>query len=198
MPNIIIETNKIAKIYGNTTTYIDQSNNPSIIFDNSNQNINTLEYFDYSLFRVSIMIQSAYNNNQNNVTPISKYCIGQIQIYPKAFIDISNQATINQHNFLLNNEIEGSTNYKINENINYAPNGRLFYSSFVMSANILEYVIINCKYQNNKSILSFLFNTDNINLDESSTFIYSIQVELLNPGKLNKTIIKTINFNDNI
>ena len=52
MPNIIIETNKIAKIYGNTTTYIDQSNNPSIIFDNSNQNINTLEYFDYSLFDI--------------------------------------------------------------------------------------------------------------------------------------------------
>ena len=197
MPNIIIENNKIAKIYGNTSTY-NQNTLPSIVFDNSNNTLDTLEYFDYSLFRISIMIQTAYNNNQNNVLPISKYCIGQIQIYPKAFKDLTNQTTINEHIFLLNNEIEGSTNYKINENINYAPNGRLFYSSFVMSANILEYVIINCKYQNNKSILSFLFNTDNINLDESSTFIYSIQVELLNPGKLNKTIIKNINFNDNI
>ena len=41
-------------------------------------------------------------------------------------------------------------------------------------------------------------NTEYINLNQSSTFIYSIQVELLNPGKLNKNLIKTINFNDNI
>ena len=197
MPNIIIENNKIAKIYGNTSTY-NQNTLPSIVFDNSNSTLDTIEYFDYSLFRISIMLQTAYNNNQNNVVPISKYCIGQIQIYPKAFKDSTNQTTINEHIFLLNNEIEGSTNYKINENINYVPNGRLFYSSFIMSANMLHYIKINCKYTNNKSVLSFIFDTEYINLNQSSTFIYSIQVELLNPGKLNKNLIKTINFNDNI
>ena len=155
MPTIIIENNKIAKIYGNTSTY-NQNTLPSIVFDNSNSTLDTIEYFDYSLFRISIMLQTAYNNNQNNVVPISKYCIGQIQIYPKAFKDSTNQTTINEHIFLLNNEIEGSTNYKINENINYVPNGRLFYSSFIMSANMLQYIKINCKYTNNKSVLSFI------------------------------------------
>ena len=42
----VIENNKIAKIYGNTSTY-NQNTLPSIVFDNSNNTLDTLEYFDY-------------------------------------------------------------------------------------------------------------------------------------------------------
>jgi hypothetical protein len=101
--------------------------------------------------------------------------------------------------FLINNEINETTNYQITPNVEYAPNGRLFYSSNVMSIDMNHYISINCKYENNKSILSFLFNNYNTNTPtETLNFIYSIQVELLNPGKLSKNIINTINFDNNI
>ena len=209
MSSNIIQTNNIACIYKNTNQPNYNINPPSIIFDNIDSCLNTIEYYDYSLFRFSINVQTARknnevisitpNNNINTVNNFSKYCIGQLQVYPKSFINPTNQSNINNYMFLINNEINETTNYQITPNVEYAPNGRLFYSSNVMSIDMNHYISINCKYENNKSILSFLFNNYNTNTPtETLNFIYSIQVELLNPGKLSKNIINTINFDNNI
>lgn len=174
---------------------------PSIVFKNNNSQVSNLETYDYSLFKFSIFVQTAYENNTTNptITNFSKCCIGQLQIYPKAFLSISNQNSNNL--FLLTNEINGNTNYQIESNLSIAPNGRMFYSSNYMNSGLSELLTIKCNYDaSNNYNFMFAFKKFNDTLSEpiNTSMIYTIQVELLNPGKLDKTDISTKNFTNNI
>ena len=174
---------------------------PSIVFKNNNNQITNLQTYDYSLFKFSIFVQSAYNNNETNeeITNFSKCCIGQLQIYPKAFLSNANSNSTNA--FLLTNEINGNTNYQIENNLDVAPNGRLFYSSNYMNSGLSDLLTIKCNYDaSNNYNFNFDFKKFNDTLISpiNTSMIYSIQVELLNPGKLNKNDIYTKNFTNNI
>jgi hypothetical protein len=187
-----------ANIYYTLNSNQTRANIPSIIFKNNTNQVNNLEYFDYSLFRFSIFVQTAHENNvTNTITPnFSKCCIGQIQIYPKAFLPST--SNISNTPYLLTNEINGNTNYQIASNLEIAPNGRMFYSSNYMNTGLAEILTIKCNYNatDNNYVFKFEFNKFNNSIE--IPIIYSIQVELLNPGKLNKSDIKTINFTNNI
>jgi hypothetical protein len=174
---------------------------PSIVFKNNNNQITNLQTYDYSLFKFSIFVQSAYNNNETNeeIPNFSKCCIGQLQIYPKAFLSNANSNSTNA--FLLTNEINGNTNYQIENNLDVAPNGRLFYSSNYMNSGLSDLLTIKCNYDaSNNYNFNFDFKKFNDTLTSpiNTSMIYSIQVELLNPGKLNKNDIYTKNFTNNI
>lgn len=187
-----------ANIYYTLNSNQILQNIPSIIFKNNTNQVSNLEYYDYALFRFSVFVQTAHNNNIINTTVpnFSKCCIGQIQIYPKAFLPSTN--TTSNTPYLLTNEINGNTNYQIEDGLDIAPNGRMFYSSNYMNTGLSELLTIKCNYNetNNNYVFKFEFNKFNNNF--TIPIIYSIQVELLNPGKLNKSDISTINFTNNI
>jgi hypothetical protein len=170
---------------------------PSITFENvSSYTMNT---YDYALFRYSIFVQTAHDNNvpiPTNAATIqnfSKCAVGQIQIYPTAFV------TDSSHSFLITNEIEGDTNYQIASGLNYAPNGRLFYTSGIINQGLTEILTLNCSNLNNESKLLFNFSKITVEpIDPEINIIYSINIELLNPGKVPINLIKTENFDVNI
>ena len=174
---------------------------PTIVFKNNNSQVTNLESYDYSLFKFSIFVQTAHENNTTNedIPNFSKCCIGQLQIYPKAFLSVAN--TYSNNAFLLTNEINGNTNYQIENNLLIAPNGRMFYSSNYMNSGLSELLTIKCNYDaSNNYNFQFDFKKFNDTLTSpiSAPIIYAIQVELLNPGKLNTTDIYTKNFTNNI
>jgi hypothetical protein len=190
---------KVANIYYTLPTHENKIPIPTIVFNYVN-NYTDVEPYDFSLFSYSIFVQTAYNNNTSippnlgNISNFSKCSVGQIQIYPKAF-----NGCDDTHPFLITNEIEGNTNYQIPSGLEYAPNGRLFYSSGFINTGLTDILTLNCSYSNNKSKLLFNFKkfTDEP-LDPEIKLIYSIQIELLNPGKIPKNLITTENFDVNI
>ena len=191
----------IAYIYYTLNTNETLNLIPSIVFKNNNNQVTNLELYDYSLFKFSIFVQTAHVNNTINedISNFSKCCIGQLQIYPKAFL--SSAVTESNTPFLLTNEINGNTNYQIDSNLSFVPNGRMFYSSNYMNAGLSELLTIKCNYDaSNNYIFQFDFKQFNDTLTSPITvpIIYAIQVELLNPGKLNKTDIYTKNFTNNL
>ena len=191
----------IAYIYYTLNTNETLNLIPSIVFKNNNNQVTNLELYDYSLFKFSIFVQTAHVNNTINedISNFSKCCIGQLQIYPKAFL--SSAVTESNTPFLLTNEINGNTNYQIDSNLSFVPNGRMFYSSNYMNAGLSELLTIKCNYDaSNNYIFQFNFKQFNDTLTSPITvpIIYAIQVELLNPGKLNKTDIYTKNFTNNL
>lgn len=191
----------IAYIYYTLNTNETLNLIPSIVFKNNNNQVTNLELYDYSLFKFSIFVQTAHVNNTINedISNFSKCCIGQLQIYPKAFL--SSAVTESNTPFLLTNEINGNTNYQIDSNLSFVPNGRMFYSSNYMNSGLSELLTIKCNYDaSNNYIFQFDFKQFNDTLTSPITvpIIYAIQVELLNPGKLNKTDIYTKNFTNNL
>jgi hypothetical protein len=170
---------------------------PTITFTNVNT-YTGMNAYDYALFRYSIFVQTAHNNNapvptnSAGITHFSKCSIGQIQIYPTAFVIDSS------HEFLLTNEIEGNTNYQIQSGLNYAPNGRLFYTTGVINQGLTNILQLRCSNSNNESKLLFDFSKMTEQLDTEINIIYSIEIELLNPGKAPVNSIKTENFDVNI
>ena len=174
---------------------------PTIVFKNNNNQVTNLESYDYSLFKFSIFVQTAHVNNTTNadISNFSKCCIGQLQIYPKAFLSTTTPES--DHAFLLTNEINGNTNYQIDSSLSFVPNGRMFYSSNYINAGLSELLTIKCNYDaSNNYLFMFDFKEFNDTLTSPITvpIIYTIQVELLNPGKLNKNDIYTKNFTDNL
>jgi hypothetical protein len=171
---------------------------PTISFTNINTYAN-MDSYDYALFRYSIFVQTAHNNNEPvptnsaGITNFSKYSIGQIQIYPTAFENCDSS-----HAFLLTNEIEGNTNYQIQSGLNYAPNGRLFYTTGIINQGLTNILQLRCSNSNNESKLLFDFSKMTEQLDTEINIIYSIEIELLNPGKVPVNSIKTENFDVNI
>jgi hypothetical protein len=189
----------VAHVYYSLSANETQTLIPAIVFKNVDTYTNVQAY-DFSLFRYNIFVQTAYNNNStipsnlSNISNFSKCCIGQLQIYPFAFIG----AAVDTHPFLLTNEIDGNTNYQISSGLAYAPNGRLFYSSGIINAGLINILTLNCSYSNNESKLLFNFNKlTEEQLDPDIKLIFSIQIELLNPGKIPKDSITTENFDLN-
>ena len=178
--SILNSNSTVARIYYSLSTHQTPTLIPTIVFKNVDTYTNVNAY-DFSLFRYSIFVQTAYNNNTSiptnsaNISNFSRCFIGQLQIYPVAF-----NGCLDTHPFSITNEIGGNTNYQIPSNLNYASNGRPFYS-------------------NNESKFFFNFNkfTQEPN-DIDIKIIYSIQIELLNPGKIPKTSITTEHFDINL
>ena len=186
----------MAYIYYTLPTDQTQTPVPSITFTNVSSY--TMNAYDYSLFRYSIFVQTAHSNNvpiptnAAGIQNFSKCAVGQIQIYPTAFVNDSS------YEFLITNEIEGNTNYQIPSGLNYAPNGRLFYTSGVINQGLTDVLTLKCSNLNNESKLLFNFSKMTEHLDPEINIIYSIQIELLNPGKVPINLIKTENFDVNI
>jgi len=187
----------VAHVYYTISTNQTLTPIPAIVFKNVNTYTNVQSY-DFALFRYTIFVQTAYNNNAAipsnlGISNFSKSCIGQLQIYPFAF-----NGCDDTHPFLLTNEIDGNTNYQIPSGLSYAPNGRLFYSSGNINAGLINILTLNCSYSNNESKLLFNFNKlTEEQLDPDIKLIFSIQIELLNSGKIPKDSITTENFDLN-
>jgi hypothetical protein len=188
----------VAHIYYSVSTHETPTLIPAIVFKNVSTYTN-VETYDFSLFRYSIFVQTAYNNNTSipdnsgNISNFSRCCMGQIQIYPVAF-----DGCVPTHPFSITNDISGNTNYQIPSGLEYAPNGRLFYSSGFINAGLTNIISLYCSYSNNESKLLFNFNRITEEpLVPDIKIIYSIQIELLNSGKIPKTSITTENFDIN-
>ena len=193
--SVPINEKKISNIPTITFTARDASNNIDGSFNN-------LNYYDFSLFKYSVFVQTARNNNlttdnNNDIDNFSHCYVGKLQVYPKAF-KTPNQNNINNYSYKISNEINGDTHYPISPNVNYAPNGRLFYSNDIINNNLATYLTLKCKYENNMAKLMFDFEPFNNESELDLNLIYSIQVELIHPGKLNMNDIHTLNFNKNI
>ena len=197
--SILNSNSTVARIYYSLSTHQTPTLIPTIVFKNVDTYTNVNAY-DFSLFRYSIFVQTAYNNNTSiptnsaNISNFSRCCIGQLQIYPVAF-----NGCLDTHPFSITNEIGGNTNYQIPSNLNYASNGRPFYSTGFIHSGLTNIISLNCSYSNNESKLLFNFNkfTQEPN-DIDIKIIYSIQIELLNPGKIPKTSITTEHFDINL
>jgi hypothetical protein len=187
----------MAHIYYTLPTHQTKSPVPTITFSNVST-YTGMNAYDYALFRYSIFVQTAHNNNvpiatnSANIVNFSKCAVGQIQIYPTAFV------TDSSHSFLLTNEIEGNTNYQIPSGLDYAPNGRLFYTSGIINQGLTNILQLDCSNNNNESKLLFNFSKMTDELTPQINIIYSIEIELLNPGKVPINLIKTENFDVNI
>ena len=188
----------VAHIYYSVSTHETPTLIPAIVFKNVSTYTN-VETYDFSLFRYSIFVQTAYNNNtpipdnSGNISNFSRCCMGQLQIYPVAF-----NGCLDTHPFSITNDISGNTNYQIPSGLEYAPNGRMFYSSGFINAGLTNIISLNCSYLNNESRLLFNFNRITEEpLIPDIKLIYSIQIELVNSGKIPKTSITTENFDIN-
>jgi hypothetical protein len=188
----------VAHIYYTLSTHEIPTLIPAIVFKNVSTYTN-VETYDFSLFRYSIFVQTAYNNNTSipdnsgNISNFSRCCMGQLQIYPVAF-----NGCLDTHPFSITNDISGNTNYQIPSGLEYAPNGRMFYSSGFIHSGLVNIISLNCSYLNNESRLLFNFNRiTELPLIPDIKLIYSIQIELLNSGKIPKTSITTENFDIN-
>ena len=172
-------------IPANATLSTNLNSIPALIFSD----VVNLITSDYALFRYSVIVQSAYPNNapispellMNN---FSKGCSGQLQVYPKAFFNSSPQ-------FSLTNEVNGSTTYQVN-----SLNSRIFYFTGNIYRDLSEFLTMSCSNINGVSTL--YFNFEPMSLVSTANLIYSIQLELLNPGKMLIDSISTNNFTTNI
>ena len=171
---------------------------PEIKFRNSNTLLenNSVEYDDYALFRFNIIVQTAHFNNEpienssDTMQNFSLSCTGNMQVYPTAFYGT--------HKFTLDNVIEGSDLYQITD-VSYAPFGRMFYCTDTIFNNLQNTLLMKCNYSNGNSTLTFDFDPYTID-DEyvGLNLIYSINIELLNSGKIPHHSICTNHFQTNI
>lgn len=140
-------------------------------------NYSNLNAYDYILFKVSLFIQSATTNIDDNA--INANVNAYLQVYPKAF---PNNGTLT---FPFNNVIEGNSNYEIDTSA-ILPYGRIFYLLNLTSVNnASNYITI--KYTNNNVVFEITPNTNIINF----------QIELHNNGELPIQYISSTNFDIN-
>jgi hypothetical protein len=147
--------------------YINLNPFPLINFTNYND----LELYDYVLFKFSVYLQNAENNN---VIGILAYVTGLIQIYPKAFNGITT--------FPFNNTINGNSNYEVSPSYT-----RMFYIHNMTNVNSAADAIT---ITTNSTTGDFIFNID-------TTMIVHFQVELQNNGKVPIECISSKNFDIN-
>ena len=166
------------------------------------RNVNTysenygIKYYDYALFRFNIVVQTANLNNEpiqnsnDEIKNFSNCCTGNMQIYPTAFHGTQK--------FTLDNFIDGSDTYEINNN-DICPHGRMIYCTDTIFNDIQETLLIKCSYSNGNATLSFDFDpyTDDTDYYQLQ-LIYTINIELLNSGKIPMHCISTNNFQINI
>lgn len=147
-------------------SYIQYAPAPSLNFTN----YDSLETYDYILFKFSLYLQTAETNIENG---INAYTTGMIKIYPKAFVGTPT--------FPFNNIINGNSNYEIDASFS-----RMFY-------------IHNMKNVNSAAdVLSITINaTGDFTFNIDTPMIANFQIELQNNGKLPIQYISSNNFDIN-
>ena len=164
------------------TTYM---NVPCIKF----MNTSNLTSADYVLFRYSVIVQTAQPNNVpipegEIMDNFSKCCVGNLQVFPAAFFGSPSPQ------FSLTNEVNGKNNYQVD-----SINPRIFYFTGSIYRDVSAFLTMSCT---DYPIPTLFFNFDRCSTTSSFNLIYSIQLELLNPGKLSIDSIFTNNFTVNI
>lgn len=164
---------------------------PEIIF----RNVTTykehygVDYLDYVLVRFNILVQtnkSNYDNDGNSGFSVS--CCGNMQIYPTTFTSTSTFLT-------LNNRIDNIDTFTIDSP--EFPNGRMIYCTDTILdnaiANIEQKLTVECKKNSGNAVLKFNFAPFDVT-DDQNSLIYSINVEILNNGKIPPHLISTKHF----
>jgi len=149
---------------------------PAIVFRNINQ-LSMMDYYDFVLFRYNIIIADQFEDRI-----VYRYISGLLQIYPKAFTGV--MTTCGSQRFGFNNEIDSNSSYQ--NVVSHGHYGRMFY------------------LQQTKD-----FGSDiHVHISKSGCFEFeltraenqraSINIELINPGKLTYEAITTKYFDINI
>ena len=144
-------------------------------------NYNSLNYYDFILFKVTLYIQKP-NTNINDGS--NAYLTAYLKVYPKAFPNNNTIIT-----FPFDNLIDGNSNYEIAPSTQL-PYGRIFYLLNLYSINnASDYITI--KNFNNEFIFEINPNTYSVN----NTI--NFQVELQNNGNLALQDVSSKNFDIN-
>ena len=194
----------MASIYYTLSAKTRRELSPEIVFKNSHCYENTA-YFDYALFRLNIVVQTAKKNNDGTEPNFSMSCSGNMQIYPTTFLTDKRVLYLNNSYFkdgfgVINNDI-----YTIDEETLF-PTGRNIYFTDTILDNITNEVMasltIECVKSHGNSIVKFNFAPYDSDIEssvnDSLLLIYSINVELINNGKFPVHLISTNNFQTNI
>ena len=180
-----------------TTLFKDRlSTPPEITF----RNVTTykekygVDYLDYVLVRFNIIVQTNKSNYEHEgITGFSLSCCGNMQIYPTTFTSTSNFLT-------LNNRIDNIDTFTIDKP-DVFPYGRMIYCTDTIldnpTANIEQKLTVECKKSSGNAVLKFNFSPFDINNDNES-LNYSINVEILNNGKIPPHLISTKYFHIDI
>jgi len=194
----------MASIYYTLSAKTRRELSPEIVFKNSHCYEN-VAYFDYALFRLNIIVQTAKKNNDGTEPNFSMSCSGNMQIYPTTFLTEKRVLYLNNSYFkdgfgVINNDV-----YTIDEETLF-PTGRNIYFTDTILDNITNEVMssltIECVKSHGNSIVKFNFEPYESDLEssvnDSLLLIYSINVELINNGKFPVHLISTNNFQTNI
>ena len=208
----------MASIYYTLSAKTRRELSPEIVFKNSHCYDN-IAYFDYALFRLNIVVQTAKKNNDGTEPNFSMSCSGNMQIYPTTFSTNTTTCSTNtptgstnKRILYLNNSyfkdgsgIINNDLYTIDEETLF-PNGRNIYFTDTILDNITSEVMtsltIECVKSHGNSIVKFNFAPYESDLEssvnDSLMLIYSINIELINNGKFPVHLISTNNFQTNI
>ena len=150
---------------------------PAIVFRNINQ-LSMMDYYDYVLFRYNIIIADHFEDSI-----VYRYISGLLQIYPKAFNGIT--TTCGTQRFSFSNELSDS-NSSYQNTVSHGHYGRMFYLQQTKDFGSNIYVHIS---------KSGCFEFELTRVDNQRA---SINVELINAGKLTYEAITTKYFDINI
>jgi len=160
---------------------------PEIKFSNvSTYNDNyKVDILDYVLIRFNIIVQTGQPNNENNGVPgfSASFC-GNMQIYPTTFTKTPMRLTLDN---------------RVDLNDVFYP-GRMIYCTDTIldvSPPLTPKLKIKCEKKNNNAILTFDFDKYDEDDTEDNLLIYSINIEILNTGKIPEHCITTSNFHNN-
>jgi hypothetical protein len=187
----------MASIYYAALLKERRPNPPEIVFRNVHcykENYN-VDYLDYALFRFNIIVQTNKSNYESDgITGFSVSCSGNMQIYPTTFTATSQFLT-------LNNRIDNIDTFTIDSPEDF-PYGRMIYCTDTILdnavANIENKLTVECVKQTGNAVLKFNFAPFDTDENNQESLIYSINVELLNAGKIPVHLISTKKFQNDI
>jgi hypothetical protein len=194
----------MASIYYTLSAKTRRELSPEIVFKNSHCYEN-IAYYDYALFRINIVVQTAKKNNEDTEPNFSMSCSGNMQIYPSTFSTNKRTLYLNNSYFKDGTGIVNNDIYTIDEETLF-PTGRNIYFTDTILDNITNEVMtsltIECVKSHGNSIVKFNFAPYDADIEssvnDSLMLIYSINIELLNNGKFPVHLISTNNFQTNI
>jgi hypothetical protein len=171
---------------------------PEVVFRNVHcykENYN-VDYLDYALFRFNIIVQTNKSNTiEDGLAGFSLSCSGNMQIYPTTFTSTPQFLT-------LNNRIDDIDTFTIDVPDRF-PYGRMIYCTDTILdnavANIEDKLTVECLKHCGNAVLKFNFSPfDDTDPNNQESLIYSINVELLNAGKIPMHLISSKNFHIDI
>ena len=178
---------------------------PEIVFRNSHsyKDTNHVENYDYVLFRFNIVVQTAKNNNESSMPNFARSCSGNMQIYPTSFTQ-DKKTLLLDNSYLKNGNIINNDAYTIDDEI--FPNGRnIYFTDSILdgiTSQVKNTLTIECQKIHGNSVVKFNFAPYDSDFDNGDNdellLIYSINVELINNGKIPVHLISTNNFQTNI